>query len=283
MTNIVRVQLQPAYVLHQRPYRDTSAIVDVFSEEYGRHSLVAKGLKRPKSKLRGLIQPFQPLLISWVGKTELGTLTDAELVHSVAMKSRYLPSAFYLNELLLKLLHRDDPHSDIFASYHNALEKFRLLSGQDEDELLWQAHLRCFEIELLQSLGYGLVLDHDVISQSSIVAEARYEYVLDRGPVLWSQDHSDQVAMTVSGNTLLALCDPPRLIAAAGEKDEKTRGVFKEAKRLLRSVIDYQLGNKSLHSRELFVNVSSRQRAASLSTLSIDDSNESEMNVQEAG
>jgi DNA repair protein RecO (recombination protein O) len=260
MTNFSRVQLQPAYVLHQRPYRDTSAIVEIFSEAYGRRALVAKGLKRPKSKLKGLLQPFQPLLISWVGRSELGTLTDAELyTHSLAMKSKYLPGAFYLNELLLKLLHKDDPHSDIFISYHNTLDEFRQLSGDAGDELLWQACLRNFEIKLLRSIGYGLVLDHDVSSHLPVKADSQYEFILDRGPVLVDQLHTEHNAITVSGQTLLMLSDQSRSLVAAKQNDSQSRQLFKEAKRLLRSVIDHQLGNKSLHSRELFANVATRK------------------------
>lgn len=263
MTNYSRVQLQPAYVLHQRPYRDTSAIVEIFSEAYGRHALVAKGLKRPKSKLKGLLQPFQPLLISWVGRSELGTLTDAELyTHSIAMKSKYLPGAFYLNELLLKLLHKDDPHGDIFVSYHNTLDKFRQLSGNEGDELLWQACLRNFEISLMQSIGYGLVLDHDVVSHQPVNCDANYEFILDRGPVLVDQAPADHNAISVSGETLLMLSDQSRSFAAANRNDDKSRQMFREAKRLLRCVIDYQLGNKSLHSRELFANVATKKESA---------------------
>jgi len=263
MTNYSRVQLQPAYVLHQRPYRDTSAIVEIFSEAYGRHALVAKGLKRPKSKLKGLLQPFQPLLISWVGRSELGTLTDAEIYsHSIAMKSKYLPGAFYLNELLLKLLHKDDPHSDIFVSYHNTLDQFRHLSGDENDELPWQACLRRFEIELMQSIGYGLVLDHDVVSQQPVKQEAQYEFILDQGPVMVGQAHTVEGVLLVSGSTLLMLSDPSRMMSVAQQNDERSRKLFKEAKRLLRAVIDYQLGNKSLHSRELFANVAYKSSKA---------------------
>ena len=259
MTNYSRVQLQPSYVLHQRPYRDTSAIVEIFSEAYGRHALVAKGLKRPKSKLKGLLQPFQPLLISWVGRSELGTLTDAELYsHSVAMKSKYLPGAFYLNELLLKLLHKDDPHGNIFVSYHNTLDKFRQLSGDESDELMWQAHLRQFEIELMQSVGYGLVLDHDVKSQLPVKPDAYYEFILDHGPVMIDQAGAEEGVLVVTGGTLLMLSNHSQMMAVAQQNDGQSRQSFKEAKRLLRAVIDYQLGNKSLHSRELFANMAGK-------------------------
>lgn len=261
MTNSSRVQLQPAYVLHQRAYRDTSAIVEIFSEAYGRRSLLARGLKRPKSKLKGVLQPFQPLLISWVGKSELGTLTDAELYSPVVtMPSKYLPGAFYLNELLLKLLQKDDPHSDIFVAYHDTLNQFRQLSVSNENELLWQASLRQFEIVMMQSIGYGMVLDYDVVSQRAINSKAQYEYVLDHGPVMIDQTHISQGGVTVSGMTLAMLANTSQLLECARKQDEQSGQLFKEAKRLLRAVIDAHLGNKNLHSRELFVNLARRQQ-----------------------
>lgn len=267
MTSNSRVQLQPAYVLHQRAYRDTSAIVEIFSEAYGRRSLLARGLKRPKSKLKGVLQPFQPLLISWVGKSELGTLTDAELYTPViAMPPKYLPGAFYLNELLLKLLHKDDPHSDIFVAYHDTLDQFRQLTVNNEDELLWQASLRQFELVLIQSIGYGLVLDHDVASQRVINPEAEYEYVLDHGPVIIDPAHVSQGGIIVSGKTLMMLADYSLMNKRSRAQDEQSRQMFKEAKRLLRAVIDSHLGNKNLHSRELFVNITAKQQVSESAT-----------------
>lgn len=261
MTNIYRVQLQPAYVLHQRAYRDSSAIVEVFSEEYGRRSLVAKGLKRPKSKLKGVLQPFQPLLISWGGKSELGTLTDAELYSpAVAVPPKYLPAAFYLNELLLKLLHKDDPHADIFQVYHETLNQFRRLSEDNSNELLWQASLRQFELALMQSIGYGLVLDHDVVTQRQIMPQVQYEYILDHGPVPIDQAHVSQGGISLSGQALLMLANYQRMTETAQKSDDQAKQLFKEARRLLRAIIDSHLGNKNLHSRELFISLAAKQR-----------------------
>jgi len=262
MTNAFRVQLQPSYILHQRPYRDTSIIVDVFTESFGRRSLVARGAKRPKSKLKGLLQPFQPLLISWVGKTELVTLTDAEHhSHLVSVKSGYLPSAFYLNELLLKLLHKDDPHAELFTAYHHAISRLKNLDGGSSDDLYHQACLRAFETQLLQSIGYGLVLDHDVSTQREIDPDAEYEFVLDRGPIrkdLASATPVSKTGIVISGNTLIMLNDTERTLELARSDNDQNRQLFREAKRLLRTVIDYQLGNKNLHSRDLLVRAAVR-------------------------
>ena len=260
MSNVQRVQLQPAYIIHQRPYRDTSAIVEVFSEAHGRHALVAKGLKRPKSKLKGLLQPFQPLLVSWVGKSELGTLTDAELFSRPAtIKAQYIPSAFYLNELILHLLLRDDPHDDLFATYHQTLLNLQQLTGEQVDELRWQAYLRMFELALLQSIGYGLVLDHDVDSHMPINAGHNYDYIIDHGPVRVNDNTLQRDAVEISGATLLMLSDEKRLLAKSQQADEATKVLFREAKRLLRTIIDFHLGHKTLHSRVLFANIPSNE------------------------
>jgi len=254
MINNRRIQLQPAYILHQRPYRDSSALLEIFSEQYGRCALIAKGVKRPQSKLRGYLQPFQPLLLSWVSKSELGTLTDAELYKPPALiKSKYLPSGFYLNELLLYLLHRDDPHDDLFRCYHDTMINLQHLSGQAEDDLLWQAYLRYFEIMLLQSIGYGLVLDHDVRTQAAIMPADEYDYLPDNGPAQSDPAGSELRGVKVSGATLNMLSDPQLLIEKSRDNEPATRSLFKEAKHLLRTVLDHHLGHRVLHSRSLMI------------------------------
>jgi DNA repair protein RecO (recombination protein O) len=256
MTNKQRVQLQPAYILHQRPYRDSSALLEVFSESYGRCALIARGVKRPRSKLRGLLQPFQPLLLSWVSKSELGTLTDAEHYQQpVLIKPKYLPSAFYMNELVLYLLHRDDAHDDLFRCYHQTIVSLQGLSGNTDEDLLWQAYLRQFEIELLQSIGYGLVLDHDVRTQSAIVASDWYDYWPDHGPMKSDPDSNDIRGVRVSGAALNLLSNLQLLHERSRYTDTETRVLFKEAKQLLRTVVDHHLGNRVLHSRSLMANL----------------------------
>ena len=262
MSNKQRIQLQPAYVIHQRPYRDSSALLEVFSESFGRCALVAKGIKRPKSKLRGLLQPFQPLLLSWISKSELGTLTDAELFQQpIQIKPKYLASAFYLNELILYLLHRDDPHDELFHSYHRAINNLQQLTGDNAEDLLWQANLRQFELILLQSIGYGLVLDHDVRSQSPIDVDAWYDYWLDHGPVKINVDATDIRGIKVSGAALHMLSDQAVLREHTRQADTVSISLYKEAKRLLRTVLDHHLGSKTLHSRSLIVNAQSTAQA----------------------
>jgi DNA repair protein RecO (recombination protein O) len=262
MSDKHRVQLQPAYIIHQRPYRDSSALLEIFSESYGRCALVAKGVKRPKSKLRGLLQPFQPLLISWIGKSELGTLTDAELFQQpIQIKPKYLASAFYLNELILYLLHRDDPHDELFHGYHSTMTKLQQLSGSETDGLLWQSHLRLFELMLMQSIGYGLVLDHDVRTQSPIDINSWYDYWMDYGPVKIEAETTDIRGVKVSGATLQMLSDRAVLFEHSRQANPVTLSLFKEAKRLMRTVVDHHLGSKVLHSRSLVVNAQSTSQS----------------------
>ncbi len=143
---------QPAFVLHTYAYRETSLIVEAFTSEYGRVAMVARGAKRPRSELRGLLQGFQPLLLSWAGQQELKTLVKAEWRGGLPLVGgAALLCGFYLNELLLKLLPREDPHPRLFASYESALGD--LAAGAEQAPVL-----RRFELTLLTELGYALPL-----------------------------------------------------------------------------------------------------------------------------
>ncbi|MGD8572903.1 MAG: DNA repair protein RecO [Gammaproteobacteria bacterium] len=252
MSDQHRIYLQPSYVIHQRPYRDTSALLEIFSEHHGRCALVARGVKRPNSKLRGLLQPFQPLLLSWVSRSDLGTLTNAELYeHPRQLNTRFLPSAFYLNELIHYFLHRNDAHEALFNRYHTTLRQLQSLAGREHDDLMLQVILRRFELELLKAVGYALVLDLDVKSQSSIESGSFYEYQVGYGPVRIVDQSGEEHGVRISGATLLGLADDRQLLAKIQQPDDDLRRILKEAKRLLRCVIDYHLGHKTLHSREL--------------------------------
>ena len=148
----MRVQLQPAFVLHTRHYRDSSLLLDVFTAQCGRISLVAKGARRP---VRGranaaILQPFIPLLLSFSGRSELKTLTGSEVAgQTQALKGDRLFSGIYLNELMIRLLHQQDAHPSLFVAYGNAVAS--LGSAESMDDVL-----RRFEFSLLQELGYGL-------------------------------------------------------------------------------------------------------------------------------
>lgn len=229
-----KVELQPCYILHSRPYRDTSSLLDVFTYEYGRIGLVARGARAGKSRLQGILQPFTPLLISWSGKGELYTLTHAEQeTRTHHLKAGNLMTGFYINELVLNFLHRDDPHPQLYQRYHLTINE---LENSDHVEPL----LRMFERDLLQETGYGLIFDCDVDSGEPIEADKLYTYQPDKGPVMAIAP--DESQMQIRGKTLLAL-----------NKEKITdTAILPEAKRLMRYLITWYMGGKPLKTRELF-------------------------------
>lgn len=229
----MRVEAHPCYILHQRPYRETSLLLEVFSGNHGRFGLVARGAKRPKSGQAVLLQPFRRLLLAWSGRGELGVLTSAESDGPpLTMAAGALIVGFYINELVTRLLHRHEAHPELFEAYERVLGA---LSEDDDNE----AALRCFETYLLQTIGYGLVLDHDVETGQSINPEQTYQYVSERGP---SCSHAQTSCVSIQGTTLIDL-------AAGRFRDEQS---LREAKQLLRQELSRHLGAKPLASRALY-------------------------------
>ena len=193
----MRISLNPVFILHHRPYRESSLILEVFSREHGRVSLVAKGIRRNKQKSQALYQPHTSLNISWSGRGEMPTLTEIEANGpGFELKGEAMIAAFYLNELLMRLLHKHESHPQLFDAYLMALTRL------DHSEMVLIA-LRYFEKHLLDSLGYGLVLDHEIETGEPIKAEQRYFYSIDRGPYSIKPPNSSSVE--ISGRTLLAL------------------------------------------------------------------------------
>ena len=232
----MRVNLQPCFVLHSRPYRDTSAIVEIFTAEHGRLSAVARGVRRQGKKggRSGLLQPFVPLLVSLSGRTELKTLGAVESAGPpLALGGESMFSGMYLNELLVRLLHRHDPHPELFAAYSDAL---RALAGAGAPDPV----LRPFELFLLQELGYNLVLDVDGGTGAALAPQQRYRFHPEQGLVAVTGDVPRGVG-TYPGADLLLL--------AKGDFEGTARTT---AKRLLREVLRYHLGDAPLRSRELF-------------------------------
>ena len=229
----MRVLLQPAFILHRRPYRDTSLLLEAFSRECGRLGLVARGAVAPRSRLKGLLQPFTPLLLSWSGAGELVTLTAAEEAGPpVPLPPGQVPSGLYVNELLVRLLLRHDPHPELFTAYGTVLAELATAPTVE-------SALRRFEKRLLEELGYGLTLDREASSGALIVAEENYCYVLNRGPLVASQT---QDGIPISGWGLLALRDESFTDPA----------VLKEVKRLTRAALAEQLQGRALKTRELY-------------------------------
>jgi DNA repair protein RecO (recombination protein O) len=225
---------EPAYVLHAYPYRESSLIVEAFTAQYGRVAMVARGAKRPRSELRGLLQGFQPLLVSWAGERELKTLLKAEWRGGLPLVGgSALWCGFYLNELLLKLVPREDPHPRLFAQYEAALTA--LGAGGEQAPLL-----RRFEVELLAELGYALPLVREADSDAPVDPAARYHYAFDRGPRRAPPEPGARMPV-VQGATLLALADGCYADAATAA----------EAKRLMREVLDHYLEQRGVESRRV--------------------------------
>jgi DNA repair protein RecO (recombination protein O) len=229
---------EPAFVLHAYPYRETSLIVEAFTQAHGRIALVARGAKRPRSELRGLLQGFQPLLLSWWGAGELKTLQHAEWRGGLPrVDGSALVCGFYLNELLLKLLPREDPHPKLFAVYQSALEA---LAARAEQAAL----LRRFEVELLAELGYALPLAQEADTGAAVDPQARYHYIYDRGPRRAAGGIAAEPrrhAPLVRGTTLIAL-------AQRRFPDAETAA---EAKRLMRDILDHYLEARGVESRRV--------------------------------
>jgi DNA repair protein RecO (recombination protein O) len=226
-----RIEGEPAFVLHSYPFRETSLILDVFSRSYGRLPIMARGARRPRSTLRGVLMNFQPLLLSWFGKGEVRTLHGAEWQGGQPyLQDTALMCGFYLNELLLNLLARDDPHERLFDYYRTTL----LRLAQEKDHA---ATLRCFEKHLLQELGYALTLEQEAGNDKPIRPEVCYRYAVERG----AMQNNEGVGLPVLGKTLLDM-------AADDYGDPVT---VQQSKQLMRMLLNHYLGNKVLHTREL--------------------------------
>lgn len=231
-----KVDGQPAYVLHSYPFRETSLIVEVFSRDFGRMALLARGARRPRSAIRGLLMAFQPIEIGWAGKGEVLTLMKAEWQGGQPLLSGdALFCGYYLNELLMHLLPREDAHEQLFAHYTKMLVR---LAAHPSGKVR-EADLRSFEKALLQELGYGLTLNHDSAG-SPIQPEAFYTYRMEQGPV--RLEHEEAAAQIVIGKTLLDL-----------EADDFTEPRSRyESKALMRTLIAYYLAGKELETRKIF-------------------------------
>lgn len=236
MSQRSKVDGQPAFVLHSYPFRETSLIVEVFTRDFGRMALLARGARRPRSAIRGLLMAFQPIEVSWAGKGEVLTLMKAEWQGGQPLLSgEALFCGYYLNELLMRLLPREDPHERLFDLYAWMLARL----AADPSGNSREADLRSFEKAMLQELGYGLTLTHDSTGHP-IASGAHYTYQMEEGPVRVPREAEG--AQVVSGKTLLDL-------AAEDFSDPRSRH---EAKALMRSLLAYYLAGKELETRKIF-------------------------------
>jgi DNA repair protein RecO (recombination protein O) len=233
MAERTRQESREAFILHNYAYRETSLLIDVFARSFGRVSMVARAARSPRSPLRGVLLSFQPLALSWFGKGEVRTLARAEWIGGhPPLRGEALMCGFYLNELLLRLLPREDPHDALFARYGEALR--RLASRGDSAPAL-----RSFERALLKELGYAMPLERDSANGSAIDPAKSYRYDPERGPIEVANAAEDSA---VSGRTLLDM-------ARDDYTDPQTQ---LQAKALMRTLLNHRLDYQPLKSRRIF-------------------------------
>ena len=232
----VRIYNQPGFVLHSYPYSESSLILEIFTQDYGRVALLAKGARRSGSQLRSVLQTFQPLEVSWTGKSEIKTLIAAEWVGGMQpLEGATLLYGFYLNELLLKMVAREDPHQGLYHEYVAALTR---LSSVDTI----QAALRMFELALLKEIGVASDLSIDAQNNLSILPDRLYIVEPESGPRLAKGNES---VPQVFGNTLL----------------DMTRGNYddvitqQQSKLLMRYLLAYHLNGSFLQTRKILMDL----------------------------
>jgi DNA repair protein RecO (recombination protein O) len=231
-----RIANQPAFVLHSYPYKETSLIVDVFSRDHGRVALVAKGAKRPHSKLRGVLQTFQPLSLGWSGKSEVRTLTSAEWLGGLLpLEKSALLCGFYLNELLVKFVARDDPHRPLFDHYVEALNR---LAHEETAAIV----LRRFELALLKETGFAGNIGIDAESREPVTADAWYVVDPERGP---RPARPADTSPRVSGKTLLDM----------QRGDYTDTATQTQSKFLMRFLLAHHLGGVPLNTRQILLDL----------------------------
>lgn len=235
MTGKQRIDGAAAFLLHSHPFSETSLILEIFAREHGRLALLARGARRPRSSLRGTLHAFQPLALSWFGGGEVKTLAKAEWLGGLPLlRGPGLLVGYYLNELLMKLLPREDPHPVLFDAYGAAL--MALSRGATE-----AAELRRFEKILLRELGYGLRLDRDAQGRP-IEPQRRYRYLVERGALPAEESAAGYL---INGKTLIDLAEDnyadPRTLA--------------EAKQLMRALLAHYLEGQTLQTRRVFIDL----------------------------
>lgn len=227
-----RFQLEPAYVLHSRPWSESSLLLEIFSREHGRLGLIARGARKANSRWQGLLQPFQPMLLSWSARGELGTLTAAERVTGGgSLQGIALFCGFYLNELMVRLCVRNDPHPRLFTAYTGCLEELR--AGHKP-----QPALRVFEKSLLQQIGFELQLRVDTSRQQPVESGKTYRYDPESGAV---EAGLDQAGRVYPGAVLLALAND----------DYSDKSLMRGMRQLLQGILAHHLGSKPLASQQL--------------------------------
>jgi DNA repair protein RecO (recombination protein O) len=230
---------QSVYVLHTYPFKETSLVVELFAHGFGRVATTAKGARRPRSAMRGMLQSFQPLIATWSGKLELKTLHSLEWGGGLLLlKGDALMCGFYMNELLLRLLPREDPHESLFEYYSATLRTLAISENL-------ATTLRRFELKLLQELGYAIPLQHDV-SGATILEATNYNYVAEHGPTRINGAQSrNNNGVQLLGKTMIDMFSD----------DYSNTQTQLQSKQLMRYLLAHYLGDKPLHTRQLLIDL----------------------------
>ncbi len=246
----MKVFNQAAYILLNRPYSETSWVVEIFSRDFGRMALMAKGARRLKSRLKGALQPFQPVILSWTGKGEVPTMTAAEVNSSDfdllnhQLRGDALVCGFYCNELLVNLLHRYDPHPSLFDEYHETMIKLASQRGVNSNDIRLKATvaetLRNFEQCLMKETGYEIDFLMEADGKTLIRDEAYYQFHPSEGFVAVNSP----LTGAVLGMVIKSLHGVGDVV---GDEEIASQG-----KRLMREILQQTLGRKKIVSRDLF-------------------------------
>lgn len=232
---------QSVFVLHTYPFKETSLVVELFTQQFGRVAVLAKGARRPRSAMRGMLQSFQLLSGTWSGKNELKTLHGLDWATGLTLlKGEALMCGFYMNELLLRLLPREDAHEALFNYYADTLNALSQIKPTDNNAEL-AIILRRFELRLLQELGYAIPLLQDENGEQ-VIAEKNYRYEAEYGAC---ELGATKNGVQLRGETLLAM-------AREDYRDVQTQT---QSKQLMRYLLAHYLGDKPLHTRQLLIDL----------------------------
>lgn len=241
-TTINRQDNQPVFVLHTYPFKETSLVVELFSHDFGRIAAVAKGARRPRSAMRGMLQSFQPLMAAWSGKNELRNLHSLEWGSGLLLlQGQSLMCGFYMNELLLRLLPREDAHESLFDYYAQTLRSLSESQARIQDTAIT---LRRFELKMLQEMGYAVPLDQDE-EGTPIIASNSYFYIPERGACHPRAKNQQKNGVQLSGQTLLDMAQDQYI-------ETQTQ---QQSKQLMRVLLGHYLGDKPLHTRQLLMDL----------------------------
>lgn len=226
--------LHPCYILHRRDYRNNSLLLELFCRELGRLPAIARGVKSARSAKQGYLQPFQPLQLGLAGRGEIRSVTTVDSdMRGYPLTGNRLYCGLYLNELLMRMTARNDPHLELYDRYTETLRRLSQEATADHA-------LRQFEIGMLHDLGYGLLLDCEAETGCPLQPDQLYRYRIEQGPI--RDETTKQSGVVVHGSTLLALHGG----------DAMSEKCANEAKGLMRFILSHYLGDKPLKSRELF-------------------------------